>query len=80
MMTKQEYKGYELHESNGIQYPFKARPYDDADYYYAQSTNGIFWRIGYKGRLQRIINGTFEQVVDVLEDLNKNIEPKMLYN
>ena len=75
-----EDKGYVLKESNGIKYPFKARPYDDADYYYANSTDGTYWTIGYKGKRHSNINGQFEDVVNLLESLNKDIRPKMCHN
>lgn len=79
-MDKQ-YKRYELHESNGVQYPFKARPYDDADYYYAQSRDGgKTWIIAFKGKVQKTITGTWQDAVDVLEELNAPIRPRMCYN
>lgn len=75
-----EYKGYILRESNSLKYPFKARPYDDADYYYAKSVDGVHWIIGYKGKCHMNMNGNFEDVVDLLERLNKNIKPKMSHD
>lgn len=74
------YKGYALHESNGIKYPFKPRPYDDAHYYYASSIDGICWKIGYKGNTLRKADGTFESIVDILETLNENIKSKICIN
>lgn len=76
----EKYKGYELCITNGIYHPFKARPYDDADYYYAKSTNGTQWTIGYKGKHHMSIRGHFHDVVDLLEKLNKDIKPRMCHN
>ena len=76
----EEYKGYILREVNGVKYPFKPRPYDDADYYYAGSGDGKRWTIYFKGKYHYSINGNFYDIVDQLERLNQNINPKMIYN
>ena len=79
-MTK-EYKGYELHENNGILYPFKARPYDDADYYYAISRDGgKHWVIAFRGKQCVFVTGDWKKAVNWLETLNAKIKPKMLYD
>lgn len=75
-----KYKNYILREANGVQYPFKPRPYDNADYYYAKSYDGSLWIIGYKGKKYSEFKGSFEDVVDYLENLNTYIKPKMCYN
>ena len=75
-----EYKGYVLRKSNGLQYPFKARPYDNADYYCASSLDGRSWIIKYKGKHQVSIKGRFEDAVDLLEKLNKDIKPIICHN
>lgn len=83
-----EYKGYKLnHYPKCKEYPthdnryqtFKARPYDDADYYWAYSYDRENWKIIFKGQVIKQFKGTFEQVVDVIEDKNKDIEPRMIH-
>lgn len=76
-----EYKHYKLRESNGRLYPFKARPYDDANYYYALSTDGgNTWIIAFDGKKHKTIIGDWKKAVDLLEELNANIKPKMIYD
>ena len=83
-----DYKGYKLnHYPKCEQYPkhdnryqtFKARPYDDADYYWAYTYNKENWCIIFKGRIVRQFKGTFEEVVDFIEDKNKDIKPKIIH-
>lgn len=74
------YKMYTLHESNGRLYPFKPRPYDDANYYYALSDDGITWVVAYNGKKHKTITGDWKQAVDLLEELNKDIKPRMCHN
>ena len=78
--TMEKYKGYHLREHNGKLYPFKARPYDDANYYYAVSENGESWVIAYNGKRIKTAYCDFFGVVDILEDLNANIKPIMCHN
>lgn len=74
------YKGYFLHSSKGVVYPFKARPYDEAEYYTATSKDGQSWNIQKGGRHIRVIVGDFYEVVDCLETLNVNIAPRICHN
>ena len=85
----ENYKGYELHYYPKCErYPthdnryttFKARPYDDADYYWAYTYDKEHWNIVYKGkRMDGVFVGTFEEVVDLIEEKNKNIKQKMIH-
>lgn len=83
-----DYKGYKLnHYPKCEEYPthdnryqtFKARPYDDADYYWAYTYNKENWLIIFKGKIVRQFKGTFEEVVDFIEDKNKDIKPRMIH-
>lgn len=75
-----EYKGYKLRKANdGSVYPFKARPYDEANYYYAKSSDEQHWTIGYIGKKYCEVIGSFQDVVDKLEDLNKDIHPQICH-
>lgn len=75
-----EYKGYKLRKANdGSVYPFKARPYDEANYYYAKSLDEQHWTIGHKGKPHSEVIGSFQDIVDRLEDLNKDIRPQMCH-
>ena len=76
----EEYKRYILREVNGVKYPFKPRPYDDADYYHAKSCDGKRWTIYFKGKYLYSINGNFYDIVDQLERLNQNINSKIIHN
>lgn len=80
------YKGYKLnYYPKCEQYPshdnryttFKARPYDDADYYWAYTYDKENWIIVFKGKVVEQLNGTFEQVIDIIEEQNKNIKQKI---
>ena len=83
------YNGYELHYYPKCErYPnhdnrystFKARPYDDAEYYWAYTYDKKHWRIVYKGRyVNKDFVGTFEEVIDIIEEQNKNIKQKMIH-
>ena len=76
-----QYKYYSLHESNGIFYPFKARPYDDANYFYALSRDsGNTWVIAFDGKRHTTITGDWKKAVDLLEKLNKDIKPRICHN
>lgn len=76
-----EYKGYELRSVQGVQYPFKPRPYDNAAYYGASSIDGLNWTIRYNGigKPENFV-GDFYAVVDMLEKLNKDIKPIICHN
>lgn len=82
------YKNYELHYYPKCeQYPthdnryttFKARPYDDASYYWAYTYDKENWTVVYKGKVVKHFNGTFEQVVDLIEEQNKNITARIVH-
>lgn len=85
----EDYKGYKLnYYPKCTQYPmhdnryqtFKARPYDDADYYWAYTYDKEHWFIVYKGkRVDENIVGTFEEVVDFIENKNKTIKQKIIH-
>lgn len=84
----ESYKGYKLnYYPKCEQYPnhdnryqiFKARPYDDADYYWAYTYDKEDWKIIFKGKVIEQLKGTFEQIVDIVEDKNKNIKPRIIH-
>lgn len=84
----ENYKGYELHyypkcekypNHNNRYSTFKARPYDDANYYWAYTYDKENWTIVFEGKVIQNLNGTFEQVIDLIEDQNKNIRPKIVH-
>lgn len=77
----EKYKMYELREGNSTLYPFKARPYDDASYYYALSRDGgKNWIIAIDGKQHFVIKGDWKKAVDWLETLNAKIKPRMCHN
>jgi hypothetical protein len=83
------YKGYTLnYYPKCDRYPthdnryttFKARPYDDAQYYWAYTYDKKHWRVVYNGKcIDKNFIGTFEEVVDFIEEKNKNIKQKMIH-
>lgn len=83
----ENYKGYKLnyypkseHAAWDNRYQtFKARPYDDADYYWAYTYDKESWTIVYKGKVVQRLNGSFEMVVDLIEDQNKNIKQQIVH-
>lgn len=84
----EEYNGYKLNNYLKCeQYPthdnryqtFKARPYDDAEYYWAYTYNKENWYIIFRGKIVRQFKGTFEEVVDFIEDKNKDIKPRIIH-
>lgn len=83
---KLNYKGYGLnYYPKTKEYPmhdnryqtFKARPYDDAKYYWAYTYDKENWIICYHTKKVSTFSGTFEEVVDFIESKNKNIKPKI---
>ena len=83
-----EYKGYVLkyypkHDKypthDGKYQTFKARPYDDAEYYSAYSYDKENWNIIYKGKLVQKFVGTFKEVIDLIEERNQNVKSKMIH-
>lgn len=83
-----DYKGYKLnYYPKCEQYPthdnryqtFKARPYDDADYYWAYSYDKESWKVIFKSKVIKQFKGTFEEVVDFIEDKNKDIKPCIIH-
>lgn len=82
------YKGYKLNYypkseeypmHNNLYQTFKPRPYDDAEYYWAYTYDKKNWKIIFKGKIIEQFSGTFEQVVDIIEDKNKDIEQKIIH-
>lgn len=76
-----EYKGYKLIDrDDGRLQTSKARPYDDADYYWAITNDKTHQNIIYKGETCYEWVGSFEEVVDWLEMLNSKITPQITHN
>lgn len=75
-----EYKGYSLRESGDVKYLFKARPYDEAEYYTAQSQDKINWRIIRGGKKLMEKTCDFHTIVDIVDSLNSSIKPRMCHN
>ena len=85
----ENYKGYKLnYYPKCEQYPmhdnryktFKARPYDDAEYYWAYTYDKQHWVIVYNGRIiEKEFIGTFKEVVDIIEEKNKDIKQKIIH-
>ena len=83
-----EYKNYKLnyypkceeHPTHDNRYQiFKARPYDDAEYYWAYTYDKKNWKVVFQRRIVERVIGTFEEVVDLIEDKNKYIKPKIIH-
>lgn len=85
----ENYKGYTLnYYPKCTEYPmhdyryqtYKARPYDDASYYWAYTYDKVHWNIVYNGKsVNKDFVGTFEEVVEFIEDKNKNIKQKIIH-
>ena len=84
----EDYKGYKLnYYPKCEQYPthdnryqtFKARPYDDADYYWAYTYDKENWKVILKGKMIKQFKGGFKEVVDFIEEKNKDIKPRMIH-
>lgn len=83
-----EYKGYKLNFYSSKENPrwddryqtFKPRPYDDGDYYWAYSYDKNNWIIVYKGKRVNAQKGSFEDIIDFIEEKNKEIKPRMIYD
>lgn len=75
-----EYKGYFLRTSDSGKYLFKARPYDEAEYYTAKSSDGENWLVTKSGRelMERVCD--FHTIVDIVDSLNASIKPRMCHN
>ena len=83
----ENYKGYKLnYYPKCEQYPthdnryqtFKARPYDDADYYWAYTYDKENWKIILKGKMIKQFKGSFKEVVDFIEEKNKDIKSRII--
>ena len=83
-----EYKGYELryysksekHPNHDNKYQtFKARPYDDAEYWWAYSYDKENWKVIFRKKVMQKFKGTFKDVVDLIEEHNNKIEPKIIH-
>ena len=81
-MTIETIRGYKLRFSNGYNgyQVTKPRPYDDAQYYWATSEDGVHWRIILGGKVQGEFKGEFADLVERLEELNAAIQPRMLHH
>lgn len=78
----EDYKGYKLsyYPKYDNRYQIsKPRPYDDADYYWAYTYDKENWRVVFKGKLVKQFKGNFKEVVDFIEEKNKDIKPKMMH-
>ena len=84
----EDYKGYKLnYYPKCEQYPshdnryqtFKARPYDDADYYWAYTYDKENWKIILKGKIIKQFKGSFKEVVDFIEEKNKDIQSNIIH-
>lgn len=84
----QEYKGYKLnYYPKCEEYPnhdnryqtSKPRAYDDAEYYWAYSYDKKNWIIVYKNKQIQGFVGSFEQVVDLIEERNRDIKSKIVH-
>ena len=64
---------------DGKYIPKKPRPYDDAEYWWAYSYDMLNWYVIFKGECRKELQGTFEEIVDLLEEINKNIKPKIYH-
>ena len=82
------YKGYTLnYYPKCEQYPahdnryqtFKARPYDDADYYWAYTYDKENWKVILKGKMIKQFKGSFKEVVDFIEEKNKDIKSRIIH-
>lgn len=89
MSVVEKYKGYKLEyypkckeypKHNNKYQVEKQRPYDDSEYFWAYSYDKENWIIVYNGKTTRKFIGTFEQIVDLLEEQNQFIESKLLHN
>ena len=84
----EDYKGYKLnYYLKCEQYPahdnryqtFKARPYDDADYYWAYTYDKENWRVIFKGKMIKQFKGSFKEVVNFIEEKNKDIQSRIIH-
>ncbi len=84
----EDYKGYKLnYYPKCEQYPthdnryqtFKARPYDDADYYWAYTYDKENWKVILKGKMIKQFKGSFKEVVDLIEEKNKDIQSRIIH-
>lgn len=84
----EDYKGYKLnYYPKCEQYPahdnryqtFKARPYDDSDYYWAYTYDKENWKVILKGKMIKQFKGSFKEVVDFIEEKNKDIKSRIIH-
>ena len=85
----ENYKGYTLnYYPKCKEYPkhdnsyqtFKARPYDDSEYYWAYTYDTKHWFVVYDGKfIDKNFIGSFKEVVDFIEDKNKNIKQNIIH-
>lgn len=83
----ENYNGYELryyhkckkYPSHDNRYQtFKARPYDDAEYYWAYTYDKENWVVVYNCKVVvKNFVGSFENVIDFIEEKNKVIKVRI---
>lgn len=70
-------------EQSEIYYIRSAHPYNDADYSYAETKEPDYtenWYVyGPDGKLAGTVEG-YEEAVKLMKELDKNVEPRMMYN
>lgn len=84
----EKHNGYELryypkteqyHMHDNRYQTFKARPYDDAEYWWAYTYDKKHWFVVYRNKIEQRFDGTFQDVVDLIEEKNKNIKQKIIH-
>lgn len=77
----ENYNGYELryYPAHDNRYQtFKARPYDNAEYYWAYTYDKENWVVAYNCKVVvKKFVGSFENVIDFIEEKNKNIKERI---
>lgn len=73
----------DIYYNEGIYYITSAHPYNDADYSYAYSKEPDYtgnWNVYNPDRkLAGTVEG-YEEAVKLMKELDKNVEPRMMYN
>ena len=58
----------------------KIAPYDEAKYYWAYSYDKANWYIIYDGKSVFSTTGKTEEIIDLLEQHNQKIKPRICHN
>ena len=70
-------------EQSEFYYIRSAHPYNDADYSYAETKEpdytGNWYVYGPDGKQAGVVEG-YEKAVELMKELDKNVEPRMMYN